>query len=150
MLSLLNRYQMTDRGQIGSPSFVWPVSAQHRLHLGTSATHGRFDEGDRLPPADDGDPLSPMLNRIEKVREIACGLGGTNLCHQIRLSDIWTRGHATRLFPKRRWHTGLDFDRPVPDCRLEAHSQTGGNGRCKLPQTPRPKGPTGSSNPASL
>jgi hypothetical protein len=63
------------------------MSTKQRFHVATSAARHRFNLSNCPSPANDGDSLATVFNRIQKVCEIASGFSGTDFGHLIRLSD---------------------------------------------------------------
>lgn len=63
------------------------MPAQHRFDVPTSASTHRVEVGDRFASPDDGEVLLAVFDCIEEIREVACGVGGGHVRHNIRLSD---------------------------------------------------------------
>lgn len=63
--------------------------SEQGLDVGAAAGADRVKLGDDPPAADDREVLAVMLDGIKDVGEVPGGIGGANLGHQIRLSDIY-------------------------------------------------------------
>lgn len=64
------------------------------LHVDSPAPTHRFEMGDGLPPSDDGEVLTTMLDGIKEVREVPGSVRGGHIRHRIRLSDLSVAGSA--------------------------------------------------------
>ena len=64
------------------------MPAQQCFDVGAETVVHRLEVGDGFPSVDDGEMLAPALDRVEEVSEVPSGVGGRDIRHQIRLSDL--------------------------------------------------------------
>ncbi|HVA08572.1 MAG TPA: hypothetical protein VNG12_17705 [Acidimicrobiales bacterium] len=57
------------------------MSMKHRFHVVTPTAHHGFNLSNRPSPPNDGDSLTTVLDRVEKVCEIAGSVSGTDFGH---------------------------------------------------------------------
>ena len=71
-----------------TPARISTMPMKHRLHLSTAPAQHGLDEGYRLASAHDREPLTSVLNGVEEIGKVSSRLGGADLGHEIRLSNI--------------------------------------------------------------
>ena len=84
---MLDLEEFEGRGDVPGEGRVAVVAAQERFDLDSLTRLGGVELGDDLAAAHDREVLAAVLDGIEQVGEVAGGVGGTDLRHEIRLSD---------------------------------------------------------------
>ena len=57
------------------------MAPQQSLRIGAQPRLGRFEVGNRLPAPHDGEVLTPVLDSVEEVREVAGCFSGAHVRH---------------------------------------------------------------------
>src|SRR6266542_1055961 len=85
---LLDRNELAEGCQLAGPAPVSTVAPQDLLDRASAASPPRPEMSDRPSSPDNREPLPPVLDGIEEVREIAGRIGRADFGHKIRLSDL--------------------------------------------------------------
>lgn len=75
---------------------------QNGFGFGTEHGLGRFKSRDGLAAAHDREPLTAVLHRVQKIREVPGSLGSADVRHVIRLSDTSLARPTPRSSRSRR------------------------------------------------
>lgn len=84
---MLDLEEFPGRGDVLGEGRVAVVAAQERFDLNSLPRPDGVELGDDPAAAHDREVLAAVLDGIEQIGEVAGGVGGTHLTHEIRLSD---------------------------------------------------------------
>jgi hypothetical protein len=68
------------------------MTTKHRFRSRSTPSHNGLNQGNGLAASNNGDPLTPVFDRVEKIRKPPCSVCCADLRHEIRLSDVSTCG----------------------------------------------------------